>query len=153
MSSTTPVERSGVRRFPRSAAVIGMSQANAMPLTLKILLALFGVGLCFDAYLLSAVGGSTALYLRMALTLGAVVGLLRGSESVRALLRALAVVGFAAAAFTLVRMVPVLQISPSLAMLGVIAGAIMLVHAGFMFWTLGREDVEMWLARRSFGSA
>ncbi|MBX7079587.1 MAG: hypothetical protein K1X88_10400 [Nannocystaceae bacterium] len=130
-----------------------MNQTSAMPMTLKILLGLFAAGLCFDAYLLSAMGGGTGVWLRVALTLGAMIGLLRGSESVRALLRAIAVIGFALAAFSLVRMIPVMQISPSLAMVGVVAGAIMLVHAGFMFWTLGREDVELWMARRSFGDA
>jgi hypothetical protein len=107
-----------------------------------------------NLYTASLGAATTGTWVGMAISVGMIIGLLRGSESVRAIVRALSVLGMLAGAVNVIRLVPYLGTGlDSLVYFGLAAAVFALVGSMFTFWVLGREDVEMWMARRSFGPA
>jgi len=123
-----------------------------MPISLKVVIGFFLLSLAFDGYTAVSGEATTVTWIRLAVGVGIIVGLLRGSESVRAIVRAFAVLGMLAGAVNVIRIVPYIDTAPSsLVVLGLAAACFALFAAMLTFWVLGREDVEMWMARRSFG--
>jgi hypothetical protein len=130
-----------------------MNNASPMPTTLKLVLGFFALGLALDLYTVVVDAGSTVTWIRMAVAVGIIAGLVRGSESVRAIVRAFAVLGMLVGAVNVIRVVPYIGSGlDSLVAIALVAGGIAVLGSAFTFWVLGREDVEMWMARRSFGA-
>lgn len=152
MSSTTPT---GSITRPTSHAIAIMNTTNsAMPTLLKVVIGFFALSIAWDLYLVVNGAAGTAQWIRMAIGIAVIIGLLRGSESTRAIVRALSVLGMLGGAVMLIRLIPVLGAMPaSLMVLGLGATLLALLGSAFSFWALGREDLEMWMARRSFGAS
>lgn len=131
-----------------------MNEPSPMPITLKIVIGFFGLGLALNLYTASSGEVSTAMWIGMAISVGIIIGLLRGSESVRAIVRALCILGLLVGVVSVIRLVPYLGMGlDSIVYFGLASAAFGLVGSMFSFWVLGREDVEMWMARRSLGAA
>jgi hypothetical protein len=127
---------------------------SAMPTVLKVVIGFFALSIAWDLYLVVNGVASTAQWVRMAIGIAVIVGLVRGSESTRAIVRALSVLGMVGGALTLLQMIPLLGAAPlSLMIFGLAAALLAVFGSLFSFWVLGREDVEMWMARRSFGAS
>ncbi len=123
-----------------------------MPLTLKLVIGFFGLGLAMNLYTASFGAATLGTWIGMTISVGVIIGLLRGSESVRAIVRALSILGMLVGAVSLIRLVPFFGMGlDTLVLFGVAAGVFGLGGSVFTFYALGREDVEMWMARRSFG--
>lgn len=127
---------------------------SAMPTVLKVVIGFFALSIAWDLYLVVNGAASTAQWIRMAIGIAVIVGLVRGSESTRAIVRALSVLGMLGGAIILLQMIPLLGAAPaSLMIFGLAAALLAVLGSLFSFWALGREDVEMWMARRSFGAS
>lgn len=130
-----------------------MEASNPMPLTLKIVIAFFALSIALDLYTVVMDAGTTTQAVRIAIGVGVVLGLLRGSESVRAIVRVLAVLGMLGGVIAVLRIVPYVSMLPSsMVVLGLGAGVLAVFGSIFTFWVLGQERVEMWMARRSMGA-
>lgn len=152
MSSTTKNSASTADHLAGSSAVPLMNEPSPMPISLKLVIGFFGLGLALDLYTVSLGDVSTGTWIRMAISVGIIGGLLRGNESVRAIVRAFAVLGMLVGAINVIRIVPFFGMGlDSLVVFGLAAGLVAVFGSMFTFWALGREDVEMWMARRSFG--
>jgi hypothetical protein len=127
---------------------------SAMPTVLKVVIGFFALSIAWDLFLVVNGAASTAQWVRMAIGIAVIVGLVRGSESTRAIVRALSVLGMLGGALALLQMIPLLGAAPaSLMIFGLAAALLAGLGSLFSFWVLGREDVEMWMARRSFGAS
>ena len=137
-----------------SRAIAIMNTTNsAMPTVLKVVIGFFALSIAWDLYLVVNGAASTAQWIRMAIGIAVIVGLVRGSESTRAIVRALSVLGMLGGAIILLQMIPLLGAAPaSLMIFGLAAALLAVLGSLFSFWGLGREDVGMWMARRSFGA-
>ena len=137
----------------RAIAIMNTTH-SAMPTLLKVVIGFFALSIAWDLYLVVNGAAGTAQWIRMAIGIGVIVGLVRGSESTRAIVRALSVLGMLGGTLTLLQMVPLLGALPaSLMIFGLGAALLAVLGSLFSFWALGREDVEMWMARRSFGAS
>jgi hypothetical protein len=137
----------------RAIAIMNTTH-SAMPTLLKVVIGFFALSIAWDLYLVVNGAAGTAQWIRMAIGIGVIVGLVRGSESTRAIVRALSVLGMRGGTLTLLQMVPLLGALPaSLMIFGLGAALLAVLGSLFSFWALGREDVEMWMARRSFGAS
>lgn len=126
----------------------------AMPTFLKALIGLLAVGIAFDLVMSLVGGGSATIWVRLGLGVGCIIGLVRGHEGIRTALQGLAGVGIVIGAIAVIR---VLALSPAvpmsgLLMLSIAAASLSLLISGFMFWVLGRHDVQAWMLRRSVGA-
>lgn len=130
-----------------------MSNPSAMPVTLRIVLVLFAVSAAFDVWVLAAGDTSTIQWIRLAVAVGAMLGLWRGSESARVVVRALAVLGILGVVIQAIRLAPVLRVVPSLGVPAMIGLVVALLGCVYTFWALGREHVLVWMARRALRDA
>ncbi len=124
----------------------------SMPTLLKAVMACFGLHLALMAWMIAQSPETRAPWISLVLTGAAVLGLVRGSETARALVRAASVLGMIGAVVSLLKLVPVMRVMPQLAYVGLAAAGFGLVVAVLTFVTLGRDDVATWLARRAFGT-
>jgi hypothetical protein len=127
------------------------SLAN-MPSSLKATMACFGLHLALMAWMISRSPESRAPWISLVLTTAAILGLMRGSETARALVRAASVLGMIGVVVSTLKLISVMRVVPELAYVGLAANGFGLAVAVLTFVTLGREDVATWLARRSFGT-
>lgn len=126
---------------------------STMPVLLKVVIGFFALSLCWDLYLVAGGAANTTEWIRMAIGVAVIVGLVRGSESTRAIVRALSVLGMIVGTLLVLRMIPLLGAAPAgLMILGLGSALLAALGSLFSFWALGREDVEMWMARRSLGA-
>ncbi len=130
------------------------STVTAMPGLLRVLIALLAVGAAFDL-IMALQAGATASWVRLALGVGCILGLMRGSEGVRVVLRGLAGIGVLIGGVGLFQAVILASRVP---MSGLVALAVAVTVLGlavsiFMFVVLGRHDVQSWILRRSVGAA
>ncbi len=130
-----------------------MNDAPPMPVTLKCVLGFFGLGLALNLYTATSGAATTGTWIGLAISIGLIVGLARGNESVRALVRALSILGLLAGVVSGIRLVPYFGMGlDSLVLFGFFAAGLAVVGSVFTFWALGREDVALWMARRTLGS-
>lgn len=137
---------------PRPDASLTAPSLASMPALLKAVMVAFGLHLALLAWMIARGPTTNPMWISLVLTCAAIFGLLRGSETARALVRGASVLGILGSVVTLIRLVPVLRMMPELGYLGLAMAGFGLAIAVLTFVTLGRDDVATWLARRSFGS-
>jgi len=81
-----------------------------------------------------------------------IVGIMRGSEGARAILRGLAALGFILSALGLIMVAASGLASTNLGMIAMVSGLFGAVVSGFMYWCLGQEDVISWITARRIGA-
>lgn len=124
---------------------------SPMPTSLKIVIGFFGLGCCWDLYVLTTGLGSTIEWVRLAIGIAIIVGLVRGNDSVRAIVRGLCVLGVIGGVIVTLRLVAFIGSGPaSLVIPGLAAGVLAIAGSLFTFFVLGQERVETWMARRAF---
>lgn len=124
-----------------------------MPVKLLAALILLALNLLVDlSFIADGVGVSTATYVRVALGLFLIAGLIRGSEAARTL--ALVVAGLNLLAGTLL----LFQYGSSLSLAAALFGvkiyfmiATPFVFGGYLLWCMNQEDVKTWLYKRAYG--
>ena len=124
-----------------------------MPVKLLAALLLLALNLLVDlSFIADGVGVSTATYVRVALGLFLIAGLIRGSEAARTL--ALVVAGLNLLAGTLL----LFQYGSSLSLAAALFGvkiyfmiATPFVFGGYLLWCMNQEDVKTWLYKRAYG--
>ena len=121
-----------------------------MPTKLKVVLGFYALSMLLDVIMLTQNGGETRTWIRIGI--GAlVIGLLmRGSEGMRTLVRGFAVLGALAGVVVLLQTVSI-GVSGLLGMLVLAIGLFTTIASVFTFWALGQEDVQVWMATRTFG--
>jgi hypothetical protein len=119
-----------------------------MPWMLRALVVVLGVQIVVDAMALAAAPTAKDLglgALGLAVDLVVVVGLLRGRENVRRLVRLAAAFGVAYDAVAVVRWLATMPHADANA--GVLAGALC-AGSLFVWWALGHRDVQAWVFER-----
>ena len=120
-----------------------------MPTKLKIVLGYYVLSTALDGFMLTLDSSETRTWVRLAIGVLVIAFLLRGSDSVRSIVRGFAALGVVFAGVLVLQGV---AIGP-----GTTAGAIVLVTGifaacmnAFTFWALGQDDVQLWMATRTF---
>ena len=131
---------------------MGMNdETTSMPTALKIVLGFFALSLCFDGYALATGVGSTVQSVRIVIAVCIIIGLLRGSDSVRGIVRGLSILGTIGGVIGVLRIAPYVADAPfELVATGLGAGVLAIVGSLFTFFVLGSLGVETWMARRAF---
>ena len=124
-----------------------------MPVKLLVALILLALNILVDLSIVAdAVTASTAIYVRIALGLFLVAGLIRGSEAARTL--ALVVAGLNLLGGTLILFQYGSALSTAAALFGVkiyFMIATPFVFGGYLLWCMNQEDVKTWLYKRAYG--
>ena len=96
--------------------------------------------------------GDTSSWIAVAINVLFIVGLMRGSEGARAILRGFAGLGFVLTVIgtALLLMSGILATTAGMFALLVIGYSV--VVCGFMYWCLGQEDVIAWITARRIGA-
>ncbi len=118
-----------------------------MPTKLKVVLGYYGLSILLDAYMLTLGGDQTRTWIRMAIGALVIAFLLRGSDSVRAIVRGFAALGVI---FGIVVVLQGVSIGSSAGTLVLVLGTFATCMSAFTFWALGQEDVQVWMATRTF---
>ncbi len=122
-----------------------------MPTALKLVIGFFALSFCFDVWIIVTGAATTAQWVRAAIAVGIIVGLVRGSDGVRAIVRALSILGVIAGVIAVLRIVPFIGDAPmGLLAFGLGAGVLAIAGSLFTFFVLGLESVQTWMARSSF---
>lgn len=124
-----------------------------MPVKLLAALILLALNLLVDlSFIADGVGVSTATYVRVALGLFLIAGLIRGSEAARTLALVVAGLNLLAGALLL------FQYGSSLSLAAALFGvkiyfmiATPFVFGGYLLWCMNQEDVKTWLYKRAYG--
>ena len=124
-----------------------------MPVKLLAALILLALNLLVDlSFIADGVGVSTATYVRVALGLFLIAGLIRGSEAARTFALFVAVLNLLAGTLLL------FQYGSSLSLAAALFGvkiyfmiATPFVFGGYLLWCMKQEDVKTWLYKRAYG--
>ena len=124
-----------------------------MPVKLLAALILLALNLLVDlSFIADGVGVTTATYVRVALGLFLIAGLIRGSEAARTLALVVAGLNLLAGALLL------FQYGSSLSLAAALFGvkiyfmiATPFVFGGYLLWCMNQEDVKTWLYKRAYG--
>lgn len=124
-----------------------------MPVKLLAALILLALNLLVDlSTIADGVAVSTATYVRVALGLFLIAGLIRGSEAARTLALFVAVINLLAGALLL------FQYGSSLSIAAALFGikiyfmiAAPFVFGAYLLWCMKQEDVKTWLYKRAYG--
>lgn len=121
-----------------------------VPWMLRVVFVAVGVQAVVDAVAIGLAPSATEIAigaLGLALDLVLFLGLMRGSEAVRRLLRAAAGVGLVVDAFQAVRWIVTARAGEGGLATGMLAGAL-LAGSAFVFWALGHAHVQRWVFDR-----
>jgi len=122
-----------------------------MPTKLIVVLVLLSLSLANDLYGLTGDTSGATDYIRIALNLGLLYGLLSGQEWARVLAKVTAVLSLIGGGLLLIPVLMLGQLAfavPALAVLMFATIGLMLVYGGFLLWTMNQIDVQEWLAAR-----
>ncbi len=123
----------------------------SMPTALVVVLVFMGLSVALDITLALMGEGGIKPWVRPVLTIALMVGLIRGREGARALLRGLAFLGLIISAIAVAMAADVLSNLGMLGSLGVVTmGALGfgIVSCVMMIWGLGRDDVKDWMSQK-----
>ena len=121
-----------------------------MPIKLLVVLVLLCLNLANNLYNLTSELAGTADYVRIALNIGLLVGLLRGAEWARVLAKVTAVLTLVAGGLTLLSLAALSSLLPAggMVMLYAMIG-LALVYGVFLLWCMNQSDVQDWLMART----
>jgi hypothetical protein len=121
-----------------------------MPIKLLVVLVLLCLNLANNLYNLTSELAGTADYVRIALNIGLLVGLLRGAEWARVLAKVTAVLTLVAGGLTLLSLAALSSLLPAggMVMLYAMIG-LALVYGVFLLWCMNQPDVQEWLVSRT----
>lgn len=121
-----------------------------MPIKLLVVFILLALSTVFD--IKSIADGDplqgNAVYIRLALNLFMVIGLIRGMESARTIARVVGVLSLLGGILLL------FTAGPLLALFGAtmyVLIAMPLVYGGYLLWCMNQDDVKAWLYKRAYG--
>jgi len=121
-----------------------------MPIKLLVVLVLLCLNLANNLYNLSSALAGTADYVRIALNIGLLVGLLRGAEWARVLAKVTAILTLVAGVLTLLSLAALSSLLPPGGMVFLYAMiGLALVYGVFLLWCMSQPDVQEWLASRA----
>lgn len=124
---------------------------KAMPIKLVVVIILLSLSLALDLYGLTGASGGAGNYVRIALNLGLLFGLLRGQEWARMLAKVTAILSLVGGGILLIQLLALGQLAfliPSLAYLAYATVILTLVYGSFLLWTMNQNDVQEWLMAR-----
>lgn len=121
-----------------------------MPIKLLVVLVLLCLNLANNLYNLSSALAGTADYVRIALNIGLLVGLLRGAEWARVLAKVTAILTLVAGVLTLLSLAALSSLLPPGGMVFLYAMiGLALVYGVFLLWCMNQSDVQDWLMART----
>lgn len=135
----------------RAGCLYPRMSPKAMPIKLVVVIILLSLSLALDLYGLSGVTGGAGNYVRIALNLGLLFGLLRGQEWARVLAKVTAILSLVGGGLVLMQLLALGELAfviPSLGYLAYATVVLTLVYGGFLLWTMNRSDVQAWLMAR-----
>lgn len=121
-----------------------------MPAKLKVVLGSYALSLALDGYMLTLGGDQTRTWIRIVIGVLVIAFLLRGSDSVRSIVRGFAALGVVFAVVVVLQAVS-LGASTTAGSVLLVVGVVSLCMSAFTFWALGQEDVQVWMATRTYG--
>ncbi len=142
---------SALDAVPWRVFVSQVMSSQAMPVKLIVVIVLLGLSLLLDLYGLSEEGGAVT-YVRIALNIALLAGLLRGQEWARGLAMVMGILCLIGGGMLLIHMVVLGSLAFLIPALGYLAYAtigLMLVYGTFLLWTMNQADVQKWLAART----
>ncbi|MBA3549771.1 MAG: hypothetical protein H0T76_25100 [Nannocystis sp.] len=122
-----------------------------MPVKLIVVIVLLGLSLLLDLYGLTGEGGAV-VYIRIALNIALLAGLLRGQEWARGLAKVMGILCLVGGGIVLVQLLALgslIFLIPTLGYIALISVGLLLVYGTFLLWTMGQADVQEWLASRN----
>jgi hypothetical protein len=122
-----------------------------MPTKLIVVIVLLSLSLALDLYTLTAPDASATGYVRIALNIGLLYGLLSGQEWARMLAKVTAILTLIGAGLLLIPLLMLGQFAfaiPGLAILAFATIGLAFVYGGFLLWTMNQVDVQEWLMAR-----
>ncbi len=122
----------------------------SMPTKLKVVIASYVVSMAIDGWMLSLDTSATRVWVRLAIGALVIAFLVRGSDSVRGIVRAFAALGVVFGVVILLQALA-LGMSSTAGMIALGAGSFAVGMNAFTFWALGQDDVQTWMATRTFG--
>lgn len=121
-----------------------------MPTKLIVVIVLLSLSLALDLYGLTGDGGASG-YVRIALNIGLLYGLLSGQEWARMLAKVTAILTLVAAGLLLIPLLMLGQLAfavPALAVMAFVTIGLAIVYGSFLLWTMNQVDVQEWLISR-----
>ena len=128
-----------------------VDSATSMPRKVAILLILLAISTLLRV-IEAANTAETSSWIAVGVNVLFIVGIMRGSEGARAILRGLAAIGFIFAAIGIMMVAASGLAATNLGMIALVAAFFSAVVSGFMFWCLGQEDVIAWITARRIGA-
>lgn len=122
-----------------------------MPVKLIVVIVLLGLSLLLDLYNLTGEGGAVT-YIRIALNIALLAGLLRGQEWARGLAMVMAILCLIGGGILLIQLLVLGSLAfliPTLGYIAYVTVGLMLVYGTFLLWTMNQADVQAWLASRT----
>lgn len=122
-----------------------------MPTKLIVVIVLLSLSLALDLYSLTAPDAGSTGYVRIALNIGLLYGLLSGQEWARMLAKVTAILTLIGAGLLLIPLLMLGQLAfavPGLALLAFATIGLAFVYGGFLLWTMNQVDVQEWLMAR-----
>lgn len=125
----------------------------AMPVKLIVVIVLLGLSLVLDLYnLQDPQTGGTGNYIRIALNIGLLYGLLRGQEWARVLAKVIAILGLITGGIALIGLLSlsgVLPLGSNLMIVLYVSLGYVLAYSVFLLWCMSQHDVQDWLMSRN----
>jgi hypothetical protein len=121
-----------------------------MPAKLKVVLGYYALSLALDGYLLTLDSSATRTWIRIVIGVLVIAFLLRGSDSVRSIVRGFAALGVVFAVVVILQGVAI-GMATTAGTFVMITGIVALCMSAFTFWALGQDDVQLWMATRTYG--
>lgn len=121
-----------------------------MPVKLIVVIVLLGLSLLLDLHGLKEEGGAIT-YVRIALNIALLAGLLRGQEWARGLAMVMAILCLIGGGMLLIHLVVLGSLAfliPALGYIAYVTVGLMLVYGTFLLWSMSQADVQAWLAAR-----
>jgi hypothetical protein len=122
-----------------------------MPVKLLVVIALLGLSLLLDLYSVTGMNGGAVGFIRIALNIALLAGLLSGKEWARSLAKVTAILCLIGGGILLIQLLQLGALAfviPSLGYFAYALVALSLVYGVFMLWTMSQDDVQAWLAAR-----
>lgn len=120
-----------------------------MPTKLKVVIASYLVSMAFDGWMLSLDTSATRVWVRIVIGALVIAFLLRGSDSVRSIVRGFAALGVVFGVVIVLQALS-LGLGSTAGLLTLGAGSFAVGMNAFTFWALGQDDVQVWMATRTF---
>jgi hypothetical protein len=120
-----------------------------MPSKLKAVLVFYVLSMGIDLWVLTQDTTATRTWVRLVIGVLVIAFLLRGSDSVRAIVRGFAALGIVFGAVIVLQALS-LGVGTTLGLIALLTGAFAFGSNVFTFWALGQDDVQLWMATRTF---